>query len=88
MDSLAVIFAAIIPRLDLFISLVGALSSSALALLAPPFIDTLLFWNEYRGERRRYIVKNAVIFIIGFAGFVTGTALSLIKILDYFATGK
>jgi len=81
-------FAALIPRLDIFISLVGALSSSTLALLAPPFIDTLLFWDEYKVERKRYMFKNAAIFIVGFAGFATGTALSLIKIVDYFATGK
>ena len=84
----AVAFAALIPRLDIFISLVGALSSSTLALLAPPFIDTLLFWDEYKVERKRYMFKNAAIFIVGFAGFATGTALSLIKIVDYFATGK
>ena len=64
------------------------MSSSTLALLAPPFIDTLLFWDEYKVGRRRYVVKNAVIFVVGFAGFATGTALSLKKIIDYFATGK
>ena len=40
--------AAAIPRLDIFISLVGALSSSTLALLAPPLIDSILFWEDER----------------------------------------
>ena len=34
------------------------------------------------------MVKNIVIFIVGFAGFATGTALSLKNIINYFATGK
>ncbi len=45
-SSVPVGLAAAIPKLDLFISLVGAASSSTLALLAPSFIDTVLFWPD------------------------------------------
>lgn len=40
-----VIAAAAVPRLDLFISLVGALASSCLAVIFPAIIQLCAFWN-------------------------------------------
>jgi len=74
--------AAAIPKLDLFISLVGAISSSTLALMAPPIIDTVTNWQEV-GKLR--IIRNLFLFSIGFLGFVTGTFVSLENIIKYFA---
>lgn len=74
--------AAAIPELDLFISLVGAISSSTLALMAPPIIDTVTNWQEV-GKLR--IIRNLFLFSIGFLGFVTGTFVSLENIIKYFA---
>merc|ERR1719411_1681035 len=65
--------AAAIPRLDLFISLVGAASSSTLALLAPAVIDTVTNWDSMT---KLEISKNAFIFLFGFVGFVAGTFVS------------
>jgi len=73
--------AAAIPKLDLFISLVGAVASSTLALMAPAVIDTVT-----QGERCGWqrALKNVIIFIIGFLGFISGSYVSIRNIINYF----
>ena len=77
--------AAAIPKLDLFISLVGSVSSSTLALMAPPIIDTIT-----AGEKcsRARLMKNSLIILFGIVGFATGTFVSIRKIIKYFVYGN
>jgi len=83
--------AAAVPKLDLFISLVGALSSSCLALIFPPLIDLASGWNDKEdtdradNSRRLWMLKNMCICTFGVIGFVTGTYASLRDIVSYFA---
>jgi len=79
--------AAAIPKLDLFISLVGAMSSSTLALMAPPVLEMVCYWETDFMTRGR-IFKNCSIFTIGFIGFLTGTYVSLTNIAKYFVDGE
>lgn len=76
--------AAAIPKLDLFISLVGSVSSSTLALMAPAVIDTVT-----QGDRcsRLRATKNVVMFLIGFLGFLTGSYVSIRNIITFFVNG-
>jgi len=76
--------AAAIPRLDLFISLVGAVSSSTLALLAPAVIDSVTNWETMSRSR---LWKNVFVFIFGFVGFIAGTFVSVLNIVKYFNEG-
>jgi proton-coupled amino acid transporter len=76
--------AAAIPKLDLFISLVGSISSSTLALMAPPIIDTVTYWESSRMTKGRIFV-NFMFFLLGFVGFLTGTAISVTNIVKYFS---
>jgi len=73
--------AAAIPRLDLFISLIGAVSSSTLALLAPAIIDSVTHWDDISRLR---LAKNVSVFLIGFVGFVAGTFVSVMNLIKYF----
>ncbi|CAG2122159.1 unnamed protein product, partial [Medioppia subpectinata] len=69
--------AAAIPRLDLFISLVGALSSSCLALIFPPIIELATKWDDRNVNWWLLSTKNISIFLVGIIGFFTGTYASL-----------
>ncbi|CAG2114919.1 unnamed protein product [Medioppia subpectinata] len=73
--------AAAIPRLDLFISLVGALSSSCLALIFPPIIEMATKWDDRNVNWWLLSTKNISIFLVGIIGFFTGTYASLEDIL-------
>ncbi|XP_070168997.1 proton-coupled amino acid transporter 1 isoform X1 [Polyergus mexicanus] len=78
------ILAEAIPKLGLFISLVGAVSSTALALVFPPIIDMIVCWhNTNLGFFT--ITKDVIIVLIGVLGFATGTYESLTAIIKSFS---
>uniref|UniRef100_K7GB53 Solute carrier family 36 member 1 n=1 Tax=Pelodiscus sinensis TaxID=13735 RepID=K7GB53_PELSI len=69
------LLAILIPRLDIVISLVGSVSSSALALIIPPLLEIATYSSE--GIHPVTVAKDLLISILGFAGFVVGTYESL-----------
>lgn len=77
-----VILAAIIPNLRDIISLVGAVSSSTLALIFPPLIEIITFWPNNLGKHNWILWKDIGIMIFGILGFVFGTYTSIEQILN------
>ena len=75
-----------IPQLDNFISLIGAIASAALALIFPPILNTMCFWNH--GISKFEIVKNISISLFGIVGAMTGTFISIEAIIIGFTTYK
>ncbi|XP_065886087.1 proton-coupled amino acid transporter 1-like [Dysidea avara] len=77
--------AIVIPKLDLFISLVGAFASSALAIIFPPILQILVFCrtNEPFWVKMLWVSKSLLIVVVGVAGFATGTYVALKEIVDY-----
>lgn len=73
--------AAVVPNLGAFISLVGAFSSSALALIFPPILDLITFWGKL-GKYHWRLWKDLFIIMFGFAGFAVGSYVSLMNIIN------
>ncbi|XP_058790606.1 proton-coupled amino acid transporter 1 isoform X2 [Phymastichus coffea] len=78
------VLAEAIPKLGLFISLVGAVSSTALALLFPPIIEIVVCWQNASMDKLT-ITKDIVILTIGLLGCATGTYESVSQIIKAFS---
>ncbi|XP_058444561.1 proton-coupled amino acid transporter-like protein CG1139 [Malaya genurostris] len=74
--------AAIIPNLGAFISLVGAVSTSTLALVFPPIIEIVTYWPGRKYGTGNWILwKNIAICAFGLVGFFIGTSTSVVEII-------
>ena len=71
-----------IPRIDLFISLIGSFSGSLLATIIPPIMDMIVFWPTCAYPKLK-LAKNAAIVAFGIYLFFAGTFVSLEHIWDY-----
>ncbi|XP_012513676.1 PREDICTED: proton-coupled amino acid transporter 2-like [Propithecus coquereli] len=80
LSCLTCILAILVPRLDLVLSLVGSVSSSALALIIPPLLEISTYYSE--GMSPLTIIKDALISILGFVGFVAGTYHALHELME------
>lgn len=76
--------ASAVPNLGAVISLVGAVSSSTLALIFPPIIELMTFWPTQPGQKMLpwMVAKDVSIMVFGILGFGFGTYTSIVNILD------
>lgn len=80
--------AEVVPQLNAFISLIGALCSSGLALVFPPVIEIVSNWGSSSSIKRWILPKNAIILVVALFGLVTGTYESLHTLVEAFKSGK
>lgn len=82
-DSLA----EVVPALNAFISLIGALCSSGLALIFPPVIELVCAYGSSAsadGPNKWMLGKNCIILVVAMFGLVTGTIESMQKLVEAF----
>ena len=80
-----------IPDLEDLISLIGAVASSTLALIFPSILSIMIFWPIRREVSwlgclpwSVWVVKDALIALLGVVGTVFGTYASIDNIIAYF----
>ncbi|GJQ79448.1 hypothetical protein Trydic_g16306 [Trypoxylus dichotomus] len=80
------LLAVAVPRLELFISLFGALCLSALGIAFPAIIDLCTHWNKPGSAAFvLFVCKNSFLIIFGFAGLIIGTYTSISEIVKAFS---
>jgi solute carrier family 36 (proton-coupled amino acid transporter) len=76
--------AELVPNLSLFLSLIGAVCSTVIALVLPPFMEFMILSCEDGGIDWFVLLKNSLILIISLFGFLTGGYESLSQIIEAF----
>lgn len=82
--SIVVGVALLVPKLHLFISLIGALCSTSLAFVFPVFIDFVVRAQTPKNLGTWVYLKNMIILIIALLGIITGTYESIHEIVKAF----
>ncbi|KAL4711655.1 hypothetical protein ACJJTC_011363 [Scirpophaga incertulas] len=71
-----------VPRLELFMELVGAVCLSIMGLLLPAVVETVWRWGKDMGAFNWILWKNGLISIFSLIAMVTGVTYSIISMLE------
>lgn len=82
-----VAIAQIVPHLNVIISLIGALCSTALALFIPAIIELVLAYGSEKGGPSGWVLtKNTLVIALAIVGLVTGTLESVNLLISVIGT--
>lgn len=84
---ISVLLAELIPRLALFIALVGAFSAASVSLVFPPILDLLVCYARGRISPSDW-ARNCSILAFGVLGTVTGTYAAVHEIVSAFGENR
>lgn len=83
----AVILAATVPLLGLFISLVGSFCLSALGIAFPAIIELCAYWPDKLGPMKYILIKDTLLIVFGIIGLLAGSYSSIYAIVAKLAEG-
>lgn len=79
---LTVGLACAVPRLELFMELVGAICLSTLGLFLPAVVETAWLWNRSLGPCKWVLWKNTIIALFSIVALISGCVYSIKAIVD------
>ena len=79
-----VLFAALIPNMELLMSLVGSFATGVLVFVFPPLSEMCVMSDQPGGLTTAVKIKDLVIFSFGVLAFLTGTYSSIKDIIAAF----
>ncbi|XP_008216697.1 proton-coupled amino acid transporter-like protein pathetic [Nasonia vitripennis] len=83
---LTVSVAMLVPRLEPFISLVGAIFFSFLGIFIPAVVETVSCWECHLGTCNWRLWKNCFLALVAVCALISGTWISLLDIISLYTT--
>lgn len=71
-----------IPRLELFMELVGAVCLSVMGLSLPAIVETVFRWDKDMGTCNWILWKNCLILLFSMVAMVSGVTFSIKSMID------
>ncbi|XP_012281262.1 proton-coupled amino acid transporter-like protein pathetic isoform X2 [Orussus abietinus] len=84
MVMVTVCVAALVPELDPFISLVGALFFSVLGISIPAIIETISCWDGHLGTCKWRLWKNLLLLVFSVFALISGSWMSIMDIINLY----
>ncbi|XP_014478516.1 PREDICTED: proton-coupled amino acid transporter 1 [Dinoponera quadriceps] len=84
MVMLTVGVASAVPKLDPFISLVGAIFFSVLGISIPAAVETVSCWESHLGTFKWRLWKNGLLILFSLLAMIFGTWVSILDIIDLY----
>jgi len=76
--------ALIVPELDPFISLVGAIFFSILGIAIPSIVETISCWESHLGALKWRLWKNSFLVIFALVALISGSWISVLDIIKLY----
>lgn len=78
------LFAVLVPHIDLLVELIGSLFGCLISMIVPALVEIIIMSGEAGEFNTWTLLKDFIIIIVGVAGLLSGTYVSMLDIIETF----